>query len=263
METLPNFEVVRSARKLPSRISEGEATEDTLGKLEVRFSKFGQWYEIRSAWEGHFLERVMPGAFDKTITENRDKIRALFNHGFDPSVGEKVLGPVVDLRAENDSPVMIVDLLDTSYNRDLLPGLKRGLYGSSMRMRVTKESVEKYPAVSEHNPDGLPERSIFEVSVSEAGPVTFAANPGSTSAMRSDTDAFYAQLEQVDPTKFAEATRSRNPLLPEAAPEHTSELREEPEAVNNPPVEPAQDHSVGMSAGDRRRRLNPILTERK
>ena len=262
METLPNLEVVRSARN-PSTLAADEPAADTLGKLEVRFSKFGQWYEINSVWEGRFLERVMPGAFAKTISENRDKIQALFNHGFDPQIGQKVLGPVVDLREDDDSPVMVVDLLDTSYNRDLLPGLKRALYGSSMRMKVAKDVVDKFPPVSRHNPDGIPERTIYEVAVTEAGPVTSPANPGSTATMRSDTDAFYEHLRSIDPGRVDELERSRTPLLPEAAQEHTPELREDEGAVNNPPDEPAHDHSEGLTPGERRQRLNPILTERK
>lgn len=264
METLPNLEVVRSAA-IRSTLSTEAPAPDTLGKLEVRFSKFGQWYEINSVWEGRFLERVMPGAFTKTIRENGDRIQALFNHGFDPSVGQMVLGPVVDLREEADSPVMVVDLMDTSYNRDLLPGLKRGLYGSSMRMKVMKDAVDKHPPISDHNPDGIPERSIYEVAVPEAGPVTFPANPGSTSAMRSDTDAYYEQLRAIDPVRVDGLERSRRPILPaEAAPELTpEEIREDdPGAEANPPIEPANDHSKGLSAGERRRQLNH-LPERK
>ncbi len=257
MEILPNLEVVRSARN-PSTLSADAADGDSLGKMEVRFSKFGQWYEINSVWEGRFLERVMPGAFAKTIAENRDKIQALFNHGFDPQIGQKVLGPIIDLREDGDSPVAVVDLMDTSYNRDLLPGLKRSLYGSSMRMRVTKDTIEKFPAVSRHNPEGLPERSIVEVSLAEAGPVTFPANPGSTSAMRSGTDAYYEQLRTIDPARVDEIERSLRPSPPLANPERTPEIREEQEAATNPPIEPACDHSEGLTPAQRRERIiNP------
>ena len=257
MDSLPNLEVVRTARHAATLRADDGAAEDTLGKLEVRFSKFGQWYEIRSVWEGHFLERVMPGAFAKTIADNSGRIRALFNHGFDPSVGQKVLGPVVGLREDSDSPVMEVDLLDTSYNRDLLPGLRRGLYGSSMRMRVKEESWDDAPPKSEHNPDGIPERSVLQVAVDEAGPVTFPANPGSSSAMRSGTDAYYEQLRSVDPGRVDEVERSIRSHLPHAAaPERTSD-----EAATNPPPAPASSHPGGLSAGERRQRLNPNLTK--
>ena len=250
MDSLPNLEVIRTARQAATLRAE-DASDDTLGKLEVRFSKFGQWYEIRSVFEGHFMERVMPGAFTKTISDNAGRIRALFNHGFDPSVGQKVLGPVVGLREDSDSPVMEVDLLDTSYNRDLLPGLRRGLYGSSMRMRVKEDAWDNAPQRSKHNPEGLPERSIMEAAVDEAGPVTFPANPGSSAAMRSGTDAYYEQLRAVDPGRVDEVERSLRSMPHIAAPERTSD-----EAATNPPTEPAASHPGGMSAGERRQRLH-------
>ena len=247
-----NLEVIRTARQAATLRDEG-VTDDTLGRLEVRFSKFGQWYEIRSVFEGHFMERVMPGAFTKTISDNAGRIRALFNHGFDPSVGQKVLGPIVGMREDSDSPVMEVDLLDTSYNRDLLPGLRRGLYGSSMRMRVKEDNWENNPQRSKHNPEGIPERSILQAAVDEAGPVTFPANPGSSAAMRSGTDAYYEQLRSVDPGRVDEVERSIRSHLPHAAaPERTSD-----EAATNPPTGPVSDHLEGLSAGERRQRLHP------
>ncbi len=260
---MTSLEVVRMARQAATLRTE-DATDDTLGKLEVRFSKFGQWYEINSVWEGHFLERVMPGAFTKTIADNAGRIRALFNHGFDPSVGQKVLGPVVGLREDSDSPVMEVDLLDTSYNRDLLPGLRRGLYGSSMRMRVKEDRWDKSPGRSKHNPEGIPERSVIQAAVDEAGPVTFPANPGSTSAMRSGTDAYYEQLRTIDPGRVDELERSLRTLPHDAAPERTAEDRssEPAEAATTPPTGPANDHPSGLSAGERRQRMNQ-LPERK
>lgn len=255
MDSLPNLEVIRTARQAAT-LRDEDAADDTLGKLEVRFSKFGQWYEINSIWEGHFLERVMPGAFTKTIADNAGRIRALFNHGFDPSVGQKVLGPIVGLREDSDSPVMEVDLLDTSYNRDLLPGLRRGLYGSSMRMRVKEDAWVKNPERSKHNPEGIPERSIVQAAVDEAGPVTFPANPGSTAAMRSGTDAYYEQLRTVDPGRVDELERSIRSTPHEAAPERTSQ-----EAATNPPSGPAEVHPGGLTHAQRRERL--IQSERK
>jgi phage head maturation protease len=75
-----------------------------------------------------------------------------------------------------------VPLLDTSYNRDLLPGLKDGVYGASFRFQVMKEELKQDPGVSDHNPKGLPERTITEARVMEFGPVTFPAYAGATPA---------------------------------------------------------------------------------
>jgi len=184
-----------------------EGPED-LGTLEIRFSRFNTWYEVDSMWEGCFLERTLPGSFAGTIAEDRASMRVLFDHGYDPQIGNKVLGPIGDLREDRDSPVGEVSLFDTTYNRDLLPGLKAGVYGSSMRMRVTGESWNDEPGVSAHNPKGIPERSINKVRVMEFGPVTFPANPDSTAAMRSLTDSYYDRLAQRDSGAFEAAVRA-------------------------------------------------------
>ena len=116
---------------------------------------------------------------------------------------------------------------------------------------MKEESWDDAPPKSKHNPDGIPERSVLQVAVDEAGPVTFPANPGSTAAMRSGTDAYYEQLRALDPGMVDELERSLRSMPPKAAQERTSE-----EAATNQPSAPAQGHSVGMSAGERRQRLH-------
>src|SRR4051795_9208562 len=64
------------------------------------FAVFNQWTEINSAFEGRFLERVAPGAFRKTFAEQRDRMRVLFQHGRDPQIGDKPLGPIRELRED-------------------------------------------------------------------------------------------------------------------------------------------------------------------
>jgi hypothetical protein len=46
------------------------------------------------------MERVSPGAFRKTFTENRDRIKVLFQHGHDAQIGDKPLGQIIDLRED-------------------------------------------------------------------------------------------------------------------------------------------------------------------
>jgi HK97 family phage prohead protease len=112
--------------------------------LEGHFAKFNEWTEIDSVWEGRFMERIAPGAFRKTFAENRERIRPLFQHGQDPQVGDKPLGPITELEEDDQGARYKVDLLDTSYNRDLIPGLKAGLYGSSFRFSVVKEDFDPF-----------------------------------------------------------------------------------------------------------------------
>ncbi len=247
MDSLPNLEVVRAiSATVRAKASDGDA----MPLMEVRFSAFGEWYEINSLFEGHFFERVDRGAFSKTIDESGAHVKVLFNHGFDPTIGEKVLGQIESLTEEKDSPVGQVRLFDASYVRDLIPGLQAGVYGSSFRMKVTRDEWEQAPAPSDHNPRGLPERTIKEVRLFEFGPVTFPANPAATAGVRSMTDAYIEGLRSRDPQRVDELMRARDSL------NRTSPAGTAGDAAETPQPAPAPSHPGGLSAGERRRRIN-------
>jgi len=180
-----------------------EAHGEGMPTMTGRFSTFGDWYEVNSMIEGHFLERVGDRAFVKTIRESRDQMKVLYDHGQDPQIGNKILGPIEDLRSDAS---YVVPLFDTSYNRDLAPGLKAGVYGSSFRFTVEKDEWDHTPETSDHNPDGHPERTITEARVYEFGPVTFPANPNATAGVRSTTDTFYQRSR--DPEAFESLLRT-------------------------------------------------------
>jgi HK97 family phage prohead protease len=200
---VPDLDVVRSGGGMELRSVDG-----SLGVLTGRFSEFGRWYQVSSMWEGDFMERVAAGATADTIRDNKDAMRVLFDHGMDSQIGNKVLGPIEALEEKSDGPHYEVPLFDTSYNRDLLPGLKAGVYGASMRMRVTSDAWDDEPPKSKANPDGIPERTITRMRVLEFGPVTFPANPGASAGIRSGTDEFYGRLQQVNAPAFADAVRA-------------------------------------------------------
>jgi HK97 family phage prohead protease len=270
--TVPDLDIVRttlvSVSWRDAAPEDTAATEtDVLGVMDVRFSPFNTWYEIDSFWEGRFLERTVPGAFKRTINQHNDpnsahNMKTLFNHGMDLHIGDKLLGDIADLREEADSPVSTVNLWDTSYNRDLLPGLKRGSYGSSFMFRVTKESWDNDPGQSDHNPEGLPERTIKETSTMEAGPVTWPASPTASAGMRcaSATDAYYEHLARRDPQRV-ERMRDRitalrsNRLAPGARPADALATHE--------PDDSAPSRSIGLTPAARRRRLALIDLKRR
>lgn len=203
---------------------------DSLGAMDVRFSPFNTWYEVDSFWEGRFMERTVPGAFKRTIAQHNDPkqshvMKTLFNHGMDMFINDKLLGDITRAREESDSPVNTVRLWDTSYNRDLLPGLKLGSYGASFMFRVTKDAWDHEPETSDHNPDALPERTIKETHTLEAGPVTWPASPTASAQMNSarqrcasGTDAFYEMLARRNPALVermrAQITALRGSHLP-------------------------------------------------
>lgn len=206
--------VVRSGINIIRADGDG-ALEDEgiLGRLWVRFSPFDTPYEINSFWEGRFIERTKPGAFKKTIQESKRgdgtfNTKVLFNHGSDFNIGDKMLAVPDRLVEVNEDgyhgPELEGDLLDTSYNRDLLPGLRRGAYGSSFMFEVIRESWNNEPDASDENPEALPERTIEEVRLFEAGPVTWPASPTASAGMRtrSGVDSWMERLQTRSHSRY-------------------------------------------------------------
>ena len=221
--------------------NDGDGDGGPLARLDILFARFGQWNEIDSYWEGRFLERLAPGAFTKTMQERAGSIVSLFNHGHDPQIGDKVLGEIVDMGERADGPFIHLDLDDTSYNRDLLPALSRGAYGASYMFRVIKEDWNDAPERSDANPAQLPERTISEVKLYEAGPVTFPADESTIVGLRSETDRFNLSALRFAARAAEEGTR-----------------HEEDAATSNTPNKPPEGHSSGLTISQARARLIEI-----
>jgi HK97 family phage prohead protease len=244
---------------------EPDATEPVgdgrLGTLEVHFSTFNTWYQIDSFWEGSFLERTVQGAFKRTIADRGSQVKVLFNHGMDLHIGDKVLSVPEVIEERADSPYLEGPLFDTSYNRDLLPGLRAGAYGSSFMFEVLDDSWTYEPPRSEHNPDGLPERTIREVRLHEAGPVTWPANPDATASLRSGMDWYADRLRERETERYDDLVRSlkaframNNLGTPDVGPAGVVPDPEPKPKTPAPGIEPAR-HVDGMSAAARQRRL--------
>ncbi len=283
MKSLRDLAIVRSAVApvafLPLQRADQpdeDAPPDEAGMptMTVRFSVFGTWYPIRSFWEGEFLERVVGGAFRKTITERASQVKVLFNHGTDFHIGDKVLGVPSLLEERADSPYAEVPLLDTSYNRDLAEGLRAGAYGSSFMFNVLRDEWNEEPGRSEHNPEGLPERTITEVRLLEFGPVTWPANPSATSGLRCGTDWYADKLRSRSPERFDEIVerfhdfRAQHGLrTPEsdAALRGTSDNGAAISTTDAPDTTDVVHHSTGLSPSERAARLRemryPFLKE--
>lgn len=263
---VPELDIVRNWQ-MPVRADDTDtaaADDGRIATMEIRFSIFDVWYEINSWWEGRFLERTARGAFKRTIAAHNKRkvesagVKVLFNHGYDFHIGDKLLGGIDSLTEEPDSPLGVCGLDDTSYNRDLLPGLRRGGYGSSFMFRVIKDSWDNEPGVSEHNPEGLPERTIKEIRLFEFGPVTWPANPDATAGLRcvAGTDSYYEHLARRDPSRV-DQLRSTVSALRANGPATSTPTGTGPATAR--PTDPAQSHSDGMTPGERRRRLYPFL----
>lgn len=198
---------------------EYRSDSDGLPTLFGHFSVFDRWTEIDSWYEGRFLERIAKGAFADTIREDLERMKVLYDHGHDPTLGNKPLGPIQTLREDKVGAFYEVPLIDTDYNRNfIVPAVEAGLLGASFRFVVTAEEWDEKPGTSDHNPQGLPERTITKAEVREFGPVTFPAYvEGTTAGLRSIsmTDQYIEaalRLDLVDGDDIA-SRAARHPLI--------------------------------------------------
>lgn len=194
--TLTATPATQSVVRMVARATSGlvvRAEGDEPGRtLEGYAAVFNRWTEIESWWEGHFLERLAPGAFDDTLAKRGDRVKVLFNHGFDPSIGDKPLGKPARMEPDETGLWTETPLDRTSYNDDLIESLRSGaIDGMSFRFRVTEEEWKDTPDPSDDNPRGLPERTIKGLDLYEYGPVTFPAYEATTAGVRS-ADVFRA-----------------------------------------------------------------------
>ena len=159
---------------------------------EVRFSAdlaensgklvgYAAVFNSRSLDLGGFVEQIAPGAFDRTLKENRD-VLALVEH--DPN---RVLARTTNdtLRLQPDSKGLRVEIdpANTSYARDLLELVRRGdVAGMSFRFRP-------YPGGDslDMHASPLPLRTLKSVELKEVSVVVDPAYPA--------TEVFARNLE--------------------------------------------------------------------
>ncbi len=239
----PRDNLVRGV--FPADLEVRADTDDGAPTLFGHFSVFDTWTEINSMWEGQFMERIAPGAFKKTMRENRDGMRVLFQHGKDPQIGDKPIASIRELR-EDDVGAYYEAELFRSVPDLLMDGLRAGAYGASFRFRVMREEWLEDPDPTDENPRGLPERTIKEAQVLEMGPVTWGAYPTATAGVRSLTDEFLAagrtaaESFTVGDTTSTTSTDVTFTAAPE--PERTVDA-DEPEHTDAAPSHPPQDEA--------------------
>lgn len=186
MATAPRDDLIRMTPNAAAQMTFEErapgAKDGSIGTLEGYAAVFNA-DTIIDSHEGKFMERIAPGAFAKTLSERSDRIKVLFNHGFDPSIGDKPLGKPASMVEDDYGLRVRVPLDDTSYNRDLVASLKSGaLDGQSFRFSVKRESW--VPEDGDAPTGVLPQRTLREVQLYEFGPVTFPAYEATTAGVR-------------------------------------------------------------------------------
>lgn len=237
----PRDELVRSAAETVFEDDGGRA------KMRGHFAVFNEWTEIDSVFEGHFMERIAPGAFKKTFqSPQRERIRVLLNHGRDPELGDKPIGEVESLEEDGVGARYVVDLFD-GVPPLVREGIERGQYGASFRFRVMQEQFDPHPEISDHNPEGLPERTVKEAHTFEFGPTPFGAYDGATAGMRSMTDDYLRgrglTLGDI-PTADKQPEQGQAEVTPAEAPQG------QPAGTSEPQPQKGADMSVDISRFD-------------
>jgi uncharacterized protein len=140
-------------------------TEVREEKSGFHFRGYAAIFNTLSADLGGFKETILPGAFKRTLSENRD-IRFLVNH--DPT---KILGRTPrTLSVHEDTRGLAVDaqLPNTSYGKDLAESLSRGdISQMSFRFKARDDEWEQR--------DEGTIRKLKDVDLVEVSAVTFPA----------------------------------------------------------------------------------------
>ena len=174
----------REERVFPLTVEVRAADGDEPTKIVGHAAVFNRWSEDL----GGFVERIMPGAFAKTVSEA--DIRSLFNH--DPNF---VLGRTKSstLTLAEDKKGLLIEAIapDTDTIRDLvLAPMQRGdIDQASISFRTIRDEWRSPDnGDNKHGKAGLWERDLFEVGLYDVGPVTFPAYTQTDMGVRSLVD---------------------------------------------------------------------------
>lgn len=128
---------------------------------------------------GNFRERILPGAFKKTLRES-DDIPSLYNHDPNMVLGRTSNGSL-KLREDDVGLWFQVTPPETNYARDLLVNIEqRNVTGNSFAFVAVKDSW----GTEEIDGQSVAVREVSEVRLLDVGPVTFPAYPQTDVALR-------------------------------------------------------------------------------
>lgn len=165
--------------------------------LEGYAAVFDADTEINS-WEGHFKERIVRGAFRKTLKERTPVLQ--FDHGHDSRFGNLPIGSFENIREDKHGLRVQARLFE--HAEPIREAIAAGaVSGMSFRFKVVRDTWadNKGNEIKDRNElvellygcdkkRGPLQRTIKEVKLMEAGPVVFPAYPQTTVGVRSMTD---------------------------------------------------------------------------
>jgi HK97 family phage prohead protease len=119
---------------------------------------------------------VKPGAFTRTLKNNREQVQVLFNHGHDPRYGELPIGTISRLEEDKRGLYAEVQLHDGPDNANIRAALASG---------ALRAMSIQFETIAEDLADDGATRNLREIKLWEFGPVTFPANQAATASLHS------------------------------------------------------------------------------
>lgn len=192
IERAVDFEPLPDEERVAGKDSAGDGRT-----LEGYAAVFDQDTEINS-WEGHFKERMVRGAFRKTLKERTPVLQ--FDHGHDSRFGNLPIGAFENIKEDRHGLKVQARLFD--HAEPIRQAIEAGaVTGMSFRFKVVRDSWadDRGNPITDRNElmdrlynakkgDKPLQRTIKEVKLMEAGPVVFPAYPQTTVGVRSMTD---------------------------------------------------------------------------
>jgi hypothetical protein len=153
------------ARLIERRFTSGEVEVRQRGS-ETVIEGHAAVFDKLSQNLGGFVERVMPGAFTKTLQEA--DVRALYNHDENLVLGRNKSG-TLDLSEDDTGLYYRITPPNTTYARDLMTVIERGDVSQSSFAFM---AIEDEWGLSEQD---FPRRDLMQVHLVDVSPVTYAA----------------------------------------------------------------------------------------
>jgi phage head maturation protease len=204
-----------------------------------------EWSEVDSVIEGHFMERFAAGSLTKTFAEQVKRMKGYFEHGHSRLFGPM---PIMDIRetwVTDTGGFFRADLLDEVPDM-LKGGLRRGLYGASLGAKVIKMTRNRRPGKSDHNPEGIEERTYTEVRAFDISLTPRPHYPTALVALRSITDHLLIERLLEDPRRLLEVIAERSETTAEketTEPQHSGrEEQAEPAPQRSRSTQPSHDY---------------------
>ena len=148
----------------------------SIGTLVGHAAVFGKDSAALGQRSFKFVERIAPGAFTRSLNENKD-VRALWDHNPATPIGRTP--DTLRIKEDDEGLAVEIDLPDTSAARDLLSLVRAKIIDAmSFGFQVVAEKWEEAK-------EGTDIRTLIDVDLVEVSAVTFPAYPDTSIAERS------------------------------------------------------------------------------